>query len=136
MAKTNFEMIARVRDRIAEVGNEHCDMDSWAHGEVSGSGEPACGTTACVAGWTMAVALGRWNGEWLEGQPEPAELLGIPDPTGDDPSLFYKALWPAEYRHIAVAEGDAKGMLAILDDILDRKIDPNTLEPIASPSGE
>lgn len=39
--------------------------------------------------------------------------LGVPH------QLFYEEMWPLHYQNIAHEEGDAKGMLAILDAILD-----------------
>lgn len=144
MAKTNFEMIARVRDRIAEVGDEHCDMDYFAFDHeqadrsMPGSGEPPCGTVACIAGHAVAVHRGFIRLLDLpRAERDGARILGLDGGRieGDVP-LFYESEWPRSYSDTLQAEGHAKGMLAILDDILDRKIDPNTLEPIASPSGE
>lgn len=110
----NRVLLAKVRDRIAEVGNEHCNMHEWAQGTVQAQGEPACGTTACIAGWTLAVHRGAYDGADLEGLQGVEVLLDVPSD-----ELFFKSSWPSHYGRIADDEGDAKGMLAVCDALLD-----------------
>lgn len=131
----NRELMARVRDRIAEVGNEHCNMGWWVlgHGRggdlrpgtVTGSGEIACRTTACIAGHAVAVWQGSADST-MRIQTLAMEALGL----DVNPPLFSLEAWPKHYQQVCFDEGDAKGMLAILDDILDGKLDPNTLREL------
>lgn len=117
----NRPLLARVRDRIAEVGDAHCNMDEWAAGTVKASGTMPCGTAACIAGWTLAVHHGHWSDSNVMDDPSPeAEaLLGLPNDR-----LFFTGNWPKEYQKICDAEGDAKGMLAICDALLDGRVSP------------
>lgn len=130
----NYEMINAVRDRIAAVGNEHCNMHRWISSpkrgalnvQISGSGEPPCGTTACIAGHLLAIKNGTFT--WHESLsdeyiPEKAaEILGI-----NNPGLFFMHCWPKHYKDLAESEGHAKGMIAILDAIVDGTVDPEKL---------
>ncbi len=122
----NLENLSKVRDRIAEVGVEHCFMGTYAIGEVSASGEPDCGTSACIAGWALAVK----NGSFVQkvfGVPslhyanEAAVFLGF----AEENNLFWGSKWPARYLRIATAEGDGKAMLQILDDLISGLVDQN-----------
>lgn len=113
----NRELLARVRDRIAEVGNEHCNMGIWSEGRMVGSGEPDCGTTACIAGHTIAVSQKTFH----QGRSRitfpgyrAQELLALPSR-----DLFYRSFWPERFHRTLEDEGDAKGMLAICDALLD-----------------
>lgn len=115
----NRELLARVRDRIAEVGNEHCDMDNFAKGgTVAASGAMACGTTACIAGYAIAMSRGAYDISMVD---EPADvasdLLGF---SSNQP--FYVGYWPYDYVRTLQDEGDAKGMLAVCDALLDGSI--------------
>lgn len=119
----NRELLARVRDRIAEVGNEHCAMSPWAEGTVKGDGEPNCGTTACIAGWTLAVIKGEWRmsdsySDLTRDIKGATWLLDLPS----EVELFHRDLWPGHYQDLAKSEGDAKGMLSLLDAILDGRV--------------
>jgi hypothetical protein len=117
------ELLARVRDRIAEVGNEHCDMGLFVDGCVTGSGAPECGTSACIAGWTLAVARGAFDQSWHWNESpalDAGRLLGLTDNELD--SLFFVHEWPSHYLELRSAEGDAKGMLSLLDAILDGRV--------------
>ncbi len=63
---------------------------------------PNCGTTACIAGWLIAISRGmtpkevdtsvRYQHPFFEA----CELLGIDEKTGD--SLFYSPKWPEPFR--------------------------------------
>lgn len=117
----NRELVAKVRDRIAEVGNEHCHMASWVKGnKVTAAGEAECETTACIGGWAIAIHRGKLYGienETSRGSGELEEtavrLLDL------DRRFFHASYWPARFQVILRDEGDAKGMLAILDALLD-----------------
>lgn len=130
----NRELLARVRDRIAEVGNEHCDMLYYASAPTNdegftlvGDGEPSCGTTGCIAGHVVAMQFGALRyggvGDWyVEGREVnvgtvAAGLLGLRP--NEARVLFYRCHWPTHYREILNNEGDAKGMLAVCDALLD-----------------
>lgn len=112
----NRVLLAKVRDRIAEVGEEHCDMNHWARGNLLGTGELTCGTAGCIAGWTVAVNDGNFGGSGILGHPAHVAKKLL-----DFPSLhaFYQEHWPQKYRQILRDEGDAKGMLAVCDALLD-----------------
>lgn len=111
----NRELLAQVRDRIAAVGDDHCDMRFWAQGTVSSAGDPDCGTTACIAGYTIAMAYGVFTPSaeiWPER--EARYLLDLPSS-----DLFHASCWPDRFQDLREDEGDAKAMLAIVDAILD-----------------
>ena len=46
----NFELLAKVRDRIAEEPEYNFDMSRWGYSTFNG-----CETAACIAGWTCRV---------------------------------------------------------------------------------
>lgn len=132
----NRELLAKVRDRIAEVGDDHCDMSDYTvNGTMPGSGEPPCGTKACIAGHAFAVQFGSFGqhavrrselrvlGSGILSQ-KAARLLDLPDER-----LFYANCWPARHRHLAADEGDAKAMLAICDGLLDDTLDLGEFSP-------
>lgn len=128
----NREMIARTRDRIAEVGNDHCDMAYWVANPIieqhaddfeniimPGSGVPPCGTTACIAGHAVAVARGQACGDEMVDW-RAVRALGLTYEQGG--ALFNTDEWPHRYRKLLAMEGDAKAMIQILDDLLDGNV--------------
>lgn len=125
----NKELLARVRDRIAAVGEDHCDMDNWSYGgPMKGSGEPVCGTTACIAGHALAIRDGLFVEKNYKGQADIAwtasDFLDLPNE-----NLFYDGFWPDKYANLLQDEGNAKAMLAICDDLLDGHLTPEDIFP-------
>lgn len=119
----NKELLLRVRDEIL-AHPEHFDMAWWAyHPKVDGietfeelDGEiasdlqaHACGTSACIAGWTVLLSETglESNEDYLE--VAAIEALGIDSRSAN--ILFFSRQWPdslqALYRD-ALATGDAK----------------------------
>jgi len=54
----NIELMRRVRDQITAFP-EKWDQHSWASEETDDFSE--CGTTACIAGWAVALHTGESN---------------------------------------------------------------------------
>jgi hypothetical protein len=132
----NIPNIIRTRDRIKSLPDEACAMGSWGDGGfIPATRDPECGTTACIAGWGYAVKHGGWT-PLNQGSPgyatqaeevrkEAAEFFGLKSKWQ---KLFFRWDWPRRYRVQAAEEGDRAAMLAILTDIIDGKIDADTLD--------
>jgi hypothetical protein len=133
----NREAMSKTRDRIAEVGNGGCDMNNWigpTKARTALAGEAACGTTGCIAGHALAVHHGTLY------YTASSERFAVKNPTGrgtitinpaargadilaltygEAANLFHASNWPEEHKSLRLAEGDAKAMLKVLDDLLD-----------------
>lgn len=118
----NRELLRRVRDRIAEVGEWGFDMGLWA---VPSDGE--CGTTACLAGWSCLLGMNlnesaswTWvkkDGRGIHWQEDATRLLDMSYDQAD--RLFFTTSWPVKYQIIAKEEGEDKAAIQLLDDIID-----------------
>jgi hypothetical protein len=123
----NRDNVIAVRDRIEEVGDDHCNMLWWSYGQVSSSGELDCGTAACIAGWAMAMKYGKYDKTQFtdeETVEQAKEWLGIESHVS--PNLFYHFAWPQEYIDLYNNAGASKAMVTILNDILNGELDINT----------
>ena len=148
----NRELLGRVRDRIAEVGDEGSDMNSWVgvprgpdgtlrDAIVTLSGKGDCGTTGCIAGHAVAITTGSLtyipieqlftdgDGRQYDSMAilaeqsvagRAAELLDI-DPL-DAHRLFHHDYWPQRHQDVRTDEGNAKGMITVIDDLLSGRI--------------
>lgn len=128
----NRALLARTRDRIAEVGDDHCNMNSYLSGPhpglivpglaMPGAGLPECGTTACIAGHALAIERGTFTQADAVADfagAAAADLLGLPT------AVFYDEEWPERFRQVLLTEGHAKGMLAVCDALLDGTVSPD-----------
>lgn len=122
----NIDMMKRTRARIASAGPNHCDMNWFIHSTggkgavVKGVGRLDCGTTACVAGFAIAVDRRVFTEDecWdIDENGLGADILGL-ETDGECP-LFHKDQWPAHYYDMAKAQGDQPAMLALLDAMID-----------------
>lgn len=96
----NVELLKRVRDRIAGIPAAAFNMHVWQEGPaLDAEAVPRCGSAGCLAGWTLAVADGRFKAEeWESGDSiadAASDLLGL-----DDRDLFTTTTWPHKYRNM------------------------------------
>lgn len=113
----NLQNLRKVRDRISRLDGAFSDMSIWAHGKMIGEGTPECGTTACIAGHTIAVEHGHYReDETYDPYDEARRILDL---TANQASaLFYSSRWKPEYKALIGALGDKAGMVKMLDDVI------------------
>jgi len=136
----NTELLRKVRDQIEREPRQFCmshfyataeDIDDDIATEI-----PNCGTAACIAGWAFALSkyLNPKDAGGLVNSPEfrARDLLGLG--LKGYTNLFYSDDWPDEFRvdfsEAATPEARAAVAVRLLDEIIDGKRDPNTLEVI------
>jgi hypothetical protein len=114
MTQPNAELAYRVLD-TARANGEHFDMGDWGDSpdgspvNLDDLTQPNCGTTACLAGWTVALAgysvnshaaVFNADGEYVGDATRMAmDMLRIDADQAED--LFYAS---TEYVGLAVAE--------------------------------
>lgn len=124
----NRELLARTRDRIAAVADEHCGMEHYVRGPdnypgvMPGVGDPPCGTTACIAGHAVAVHFGLARSSTDAFGQVAAEVLDLPNT-----ALFHMQFWPAKFQAMYHREGPAKAMVAVCDAVLDGTLEVGKL---------
>lgn len=131
----NIEFMKKVRDRIKEVGPEHCDMGSFIdlNFDVKALEEPItirsrgrvdCGTTACIAGWTLAVKNGSFSEDDIDSDDafmnEACKALGLPNT-----NLFFTHAWPQKFQKSLRLRTEQEVMVEILDALISGELDPN-----------
>lgn len=112
--KLNTPLLRKVRDAVDDENNAF-DMNQWGvlsfqntwwHANDDGDeGTAACGTPACIAGWTIMLSLEHVD-EPPTNDPDQnpahlaADLLGLEtDPLDlEDHPLFWAARWPEKQR--------------------------------------
>lgn len=102
----NTELMLRVADAI-EAHPERFDMSEWIYADP-------CGTSGCIAGWTVMTACGDrlrvYNTKQITLDGHVAgtaslaqDLLGLDDETADN--LFFMSEWPNDIRE-QIDEGE------------------------------
>lgn len=126
----NTELLARVRDRIAQEGEEHFGMGDWVVAtngvdeiavEKDGFTIALCTTSMCIGGWAIhesdeqavlmghgAEPIGSVARELLELTVEQAAVL------------FYKDKWPDRflYDDDGAEIPEVEGALELIDEVL------------------
>jgi hypothetical protein len=121
----NVKLLRRVKKHILELPNRFI-MGDWIEkldpGTVVKDYEakvtvPACGTVACLAGWTYLLAKGK---EIDCPRDEAEELLGITHDEGRE--LFYTDDWPADLAEDFESSSDPQERAEIAGKRIDRFI--------------
>lgn len=103
----NKELLNQVRDHIV-MYPEQFDMDNWYL-------EKSCGTTACIAGWALFLQGQDVDQIMKEGLIEEAAMAAL---NIDDYRLFFVHNWPTKHKIIAIYEGEVKGAVTLIDDLI------------------
>ncbi len=88
----NVELLRRVQAHILEEPRR-LNMDHWIRTGQTGPDSPACGTTACIAGW--ALELDGKDPSLLFADVDAAKTLGITPMQGE--RLFFVGSWPSSF---------------------------------------
>ncbi len=89
-----------------------------------------CGSPACIAGHAAICAGNNNHKQPLDQWKSAAAYLGLKIALRSvNVNLFDLRCWPSRYGQLLREFGDRHAALAILDDIIAGKIDPDTLEP-------
>lgn len=133
----NTELLRKVRDQIEREPRQFLMSLFFTNREQEDleGAIPNCGTAACIGGWTVCLAKGLNPQQQLAKSycvgKEAAGILGL---AYHDPELFYVDMWPdpfrSDYAQATTQEARAAAAVRLLDEILDGKRDPNTLEVI------
>lgn len=129
----NKENLRKLRSILKRVPDEHFDMIAWAsgfhHGDVLGVTQAPCGTTACMAGWSIVAEFGpvkiipgmgqfvspeTGRNRWIEASAR--RWLELTDRQAS--RLFFRTNWPTPF----MAMSDKEGALAILDGLISGKL--------------
>jgi len=87
----HVKLLSEIARRI-EKNPELFSMRNWF-------GQGLCGTTACIAGWAITLALGKEKPEWIvptDFKPMAMELLKLNDAQAT--ALFYADRWPYPFN--------------------------------------
>ena len=132
----NVDRLLAVREMILRYP-ENFDVLGWSNGTVVADkhAAPACGTTACIAGWALAMRDGAFNeamyfvndkndvdfyDNLLNLKQEAADYLGIDVESAD--KLFVGHFWDEDLKTSYLKEKDPKIRADIAAARIDRYI--------------
>lgn len=120
LAKLDRKMIRRLRDQLLIADPDRFVMASWVGTGEEFVPESKCGTTACLAGWTVGIVDGvaRLKDDTGIGA-RAAELIRVPNWTS---ALFFKMEWPLRYQHLALVAGEHEAAIAVLNALLAKEL--------------
>ena len=87
-AKTAYGLLSEIRKLILEEPRRY-DQEAWRYSTHNTAMAPACGTTACVAGWVVTLKSTAFEGrDWEMISDEAARILGLDKARIDSFELF------------------------------------------------
>lgn len=96
----NTLLLKKIRDQIKAEPRQF-NIHDWFSGKLPNGSTPAnCGTAACIAGWSLALATGQ-NPAKADKMPVGVYRFGkIVLGLNDDQAkrLFFEGLWPKRYQ--------------------------------------
>lgn len=125
--KLNVPLLRQVQAMIRKYP-QNLDMNEWSDGLIVADKHtaPDCGTTACIAGWALALRDGSFSQSLLG-------LVSVADQAmeilGCDSNLFYIHMWEASFRDAyceAYKEKDSAKMASVTCDYIDYYIEKHT----------
>jgi hypothetical protein len=118
---SNWVISKRDTPRFGQIinGKFHPRSDnSW--GESAPQEFPACGTIACIAGWTVLLSKSTAGMAFMDTDRRASELLGIDFMVSD--KLFSVEGWPEPYRIRYVSARKQEERAQIVAEVIDNYI--------------
>jgi len=124
MSNLNIRLLKQVQAMILKYP-ENFDMGFFANGVLVADKDiaPHCSTSACIAGWAVALDCGALNGYRVSSHriaDKARELLGLS--AGQEYTLFYSQNWDSPFRDLhneAALKGDDKAYARIAASYID-----------------